>query len=69
MNKKFWAALALAAALTALAFYLPPQISRWDDRKIMDEPRVTQLEDREGHVLALVLAVVTAPWLFFIPVY
>ena len=57
MNKKFWAALALAAALTALAFYLPPQISRWDDRKIMDEPRVTQLEDREGLADSLRLTV------------
>ena len=48
MNRRFWAALALAAALIALAFFLPPQISRWEDRKIMDQPRITRVEDREG---------------------
>lgn len=30
---------------------------------------VPELTDREGRTLALALAVVTAPWLFFIPVY
>lgn len=27
------------------------------------------LDDRQRHVVALVMAIVTAPWLFFIPVY
>lgn len=28
-----------------------------------------QLTDRERHLIALALAVITAPWMFFIPVY
>lgn len=47
-NKRFWAVLALAAVLVALAFFLPPQVSRWYDQQLMDEPKVTQVEDREG---------------------
>ena len=58
MNRRFWAALALAAALIALAFFLPPQISRWEDRKIMDQPRITRVEDREGLADSLGLTVV-----------
>ena len=27
------------------------------------------LDDRQRHVVALAMAIVTAPWLFFIPVY
>lgn len=57
MNRRFWAALALAAALIALAFFLPPQISRWEDRKIMDQPRITRVEDREGLADSLGLTV------------
>ena len=57
MNKTFWAALALAVALVALAFYLPPQLSRWDDEKIMNEPRITQVEDRESLADSLRLTV------------
>ena len=57
MNKRFWAALALSAALIALAFYLPPQLSRWDDRKIMDEPQITKGEEREGLADSLRLTV------------
>ena len=49
-NKRFWAVLALAAVLVALAFFLPPQVSRWYDQQLMDEPKVTQVEDREGLV-------------------
>ena len=47
-NKRFWAVLALAAVLVALAFFLPPQVSRWYDQQLMDEPKVTPMEDREG---------------------
>lgn len=36
------------------------------DRKILRE--TPALTDREAHVIALALAVVTAPWTFFIPV-
>ena len=57
MNRRFWASLALAAALIALAFFLPPQISRWEDRKIMDQPRITRVEDREGLADSLGLTV------------
>lgn len=38
----------LTVALVALALYLPPQVSRWYDRQIMDDPKVTQVEEREG---------------------
>ena len=31
--------------------------------------RVPELDGRQGHVLALALAIATAPWLFFVPVY
>ena len=37
------------------------------DRRVFR--RVPGLEGWQGHVLALALAAVTAPWLFFIPVY
>lgn len=50
----------VGVALAGLCIY------RFDRRVFRGVP---ELEDREGHVLALVLAVVTAPWLFFIPVY
>ena len=31
--------------------------------------RVPELDCRQSHILALTLAIVTAPWLFFIPIY
>ena len=37
------------------------------DRRVFR--RVPELDGRQGHVLALALAIVTAPWLFFVPVY
>lgn len=57
MNKRCWAALALAAALAAAAFFLPPHVSRWYDRQLMNEPQITQVEDREGLADSLRLTV------------
>lgn len=37
------------------------------DKKAMAKCEL--LTGREGHVIALTMAVVTAPWLFFVPVY
>ena len=47
-HKRFWIAPVLTVALVALAFYLPPHVSQWYDEQIMDEPRITQGEEREG---------------------
>ena len=37
------------------------------DRRVFR--RAPELDGRQGHVLALTLALATAPWLFFVPVY
>ena len=47
-NKRAWIVPALTVLLAALAFYLPPQLSRWDDRQLMDDPRILQVEEGEG---------------------
>lgn len=57
MNKRFWAVLALTVALVALAVFLPPQVSRWYDRQIMNEPTITRVEEREGLADSLRLTV------------
>lgn len=49
-----------AVALSGVCIYF------WDRRAI----RVcAELDGRQRHIVALVMAVATAPWLFFIPVY
>ena len=45
---RVWIAPVLMAALVALAFYLPPYVSQWYDRQLMDEPKVTSREDQGG---------------------
>ena len=37
------------------------------DRRVFR--RIPELDGRQSHILALTLAIVTAPWLFFIPIY
>lgn len=41
-------------------------IYRFDRRALRTVP---QLDRRQGRILALALAVATAPWLFFLPLY
>jgi len=48
-----------AVALAGVCIYF------WDRRAM----RGAGLDDRQRHVAALAMAIVTAPWLFFIPVY
>ena len=65
---KFWLFGFLAdfvgvAAAVALAGYC---IYRFDRRAMKDCPL---LSETEKHRIALTMAVVTAPWMFFIPVY
>lgn len=45
--RKYPVALA-ALLLTAGAFFLPVQLSRWEDQLLMDQPHVAAEEEREG---------------------
>ena len=56
----------LALAWTAIGVAIAGVCIYIFDRRVFR--RVPGLEGRQGHVLALALAAVTAPWLFFIPV-
>ena len=53
-----WTAVGAAVAGVCIYFF---------DRRVFR--RVPELDGRQGHVLALALAIVTAPWLFLIPIY
>ena len=55
--------LIIVGAAVALAGYC---IYRFDRRAMQDCPL---LSETEKHRIALTMAVVTAPWLFFLPVY
>lgn len=50
----------IAVALSGLCIYL------FDRRALRSCPA---LDDRQRHIVALTLAIVTAPWLFFVPMY
>lgn len=50
----------LAVALSGVCIYL------FDRRALRS---CATLNDRQRHIMALTLAIVTAPWLFFIPMY
>jgi len=50
----------VAVALSGVCIYF------WDRRAMR---RCAELDDRQRHMVALAMAIVTAPWLFFIPVY
>ena len=53
-----WTAAAVALAGVCIYFF-----DRWALRSC------ELLSDRERHIIALTLAIITAPWTFFIPVY
>ena len=53
-----WTAIGTAAAGVCIYYF---------DRRVLR--RAPELDGQQSHVLALTLAVVTAPWLFFIPIY
>ena len=53
-----WTGLAVAVAGICIYFF---------DKWVMGSCQ--KLSKREGHIIALTLAIVTAPWTFFIPVY
>lgn len=60
---KSWLAFVItliAVALSGVCIYF---LDRWGMRSC------TELTDRERHLLCLTLAIVTAPWAFFIPMY
>ena len=40
-------ALPLTALLVVLAFFLPAQLSQWDDRALLDTPNIVREEERE----------------------
>ena len=53
-----WTAIGVAIAGVCIYFF---------DRRVLR--KTPELDGRQAHVLALTLAIVTAPWLFFVPVY
>lgn len=53
-----WTAMGAAIAGVCIYFF---------DRRVFR--RVPELDGRQAHILALTMAVTTAPWLFFLPVY
>ena len=57
----------LAFVITLIAVALSGVCIYFFDRRGMSS--CEQLTDREQHIVALTLAIVTAPWTFFIPVY
>lgn len=50
-------AIALTALLMAAAFFLPAQLSQWNDRLLLDEPHIFQEEEREGFARSVGLTV------------
>ena len=57
----------LALAWTAIGVAIAGVCIYFLDRRVFR--RTPELDGRQSHVLALTLAVVTAPWLFFVPMY
>ena len=53
-----WTAVGTAVAGVCIYFF---------DRRVLR--RTPELDGRQAHVMALTLAIATAPWLFFVPVY
>ena len=53
-----WTAVGVAIAGVCIYYF---------DRRVFR--RIPELDGRQSHILALTLAIVTAPWLFFIPMY
>ena len=57
----------LALAWTAVGTAVAGVCSYFFDRRAFRH--IPELDGRQSHILALTLALVTAPWLFFIPIY
>ena len=57
----------LALAWTAIGVAIAGVCIYFLDRRVFR--RTPELDGRQSHVLALTLAVVTAPWLFLVPMY
>lgn len=57
----------LAFVVTLIAVVLSGVCIYFFDRLALR--KCSALDDRQRHILALVLAIVTAPWTFFIPMY
>lgn len=53
-----WTAVGVAIAGVCIYYF---------DRRVFR--RIPELDGRQSHILVLTLAIVTAPWLFFIPMY
>ena len=53
-----WTAVGVAIAGVCIYFF---------DRRVFR--RIPELDGRQSHTIALTLAIATAPWLFFIPIY
>lgn len=50
-------AISLTVLLMAAAFFLPAQLSQWNDRQLLDEPHILQEEEREGFARSVGLTV------------
>lgn len=57
----------LALVWTAIGVALSGVCIYFFDRRVLR--KTPELDDRQAHTLALTLAIATAPWLFFVPVY
>lgn len=50
-------AIVLTALLVAAAFFLPAELSAWNDQQLLDEPHITQEDEREGFAESVQLTV------------
>lgn len=53
---KFWMVV-LTLLLAAAAFFLPGQLTEWEDERLLDVPHITSQEEREGFAESLQLTV------------
>lgn len=49
--------IVLTALLMAAAFFLPAELSAWNDQQLLDEPHITQEDEREGFAESVQLTV------------
>lgn len=49
--------IVLTALLVAAAFFLPAELSAWNDQQLLDEPHITQEDGREGFAESVQLTV------------
>ncbi len=57
----------LALVWTAVGVVIAGACIYFFDRRVFR--KIPELDGRQAHILALAMAIVTAPWLFFLPVY